>query len=369
MDHERFELAVAVHEYDGNEFGRQFERLGGRIYRLPVPDGPIGPVAQIGALYRFFRATRPAIVQTHVLKANLYGSIAARLARVPVVIGTEMTLKDTAPSAARRLRDSIVQPAVKQALARCDKFVVTSDYIKSEWDGVPESKVEIIYPPFNLEKLRQAKSVTSTTDSETVRICYVGRLSEEKGVGLLLDAMRLVHSQRPSAKLTIVGTGPMAEQLGACADEAALGGCVEFRGYMRNSFEALGQADVFVLPSRSEGCPIVILEAMAMGLPVVATAVGGSVELVRHDETGLLVPYGEPQLLAQALIGLVDDRKRARRMGKRGRELAMSTFHPSRFVERLQQLYQELLRERHVDLSPQSLSNASQTPSVAGTRV
>ncbi|MBD3243996.1 MAG: glycosyltransferase [Chitinivibrionales bacterium] len=346
MDLSKYELAVAVYQYDGNAFGREFERLGGRIISLDIPEGVTHEPAQYRALVDFFRRYRPHIVQTHVLKANLYGVLAARAAGVPVVIATEMTLRDTAPSFIRRMRDRLVQPFVLRALRRADRYVVTSYYIKNEWtqggDGI---QFEVIYPPFNVEKYERVGRRRRRSGGGN-RICFVGRLSEEKGLPGLLDAMPEVYRRAPQTRLTLVGTGPLEERLHKTVSALGLDGCVQFAGYMSNVFEALAQNDIFVLPSRTEGCPIVILEAMAMGLPVVATAVGGNVELVRHGETGLLVPYGDPTALADALVKLVTDRDRAVKMGDKGRASAFTEFHPSRFTSRLTSLYDELLARK-----------------------
>lgn len=343
MDLSKYELAVAVYQYDGNAFGREFERLGGRIISLGVPEGVIHEPAQYRALVDFFRRYRPHIVQTHVLKANLYGVLAARAAGVPVVIATEMTLRDTAPSMIRRARDRIVQPFVLRALRRSDCYVVTSYFIRNEWtQGADDVRFEVIYPPFNLDKY-QAVGRPRRRSSGGNRICFVGRLSEEKGLPVLIDAMRTVHCRAPQARLTIVGSGPLEKRLRDSVSSFGLGGCVEFAGYMSNVFETLAHNDIFVLPSRTEGCPIVVLEAMAMGLPVVATAVGGNVELIRHGETGLLVPFGDPAGMADSLLSLISDRERALKMGEKGRSAAFSEFHPSRFTARLTALYDELL--------------------------
>ena len=346
FDHDKFELGVCVFRYGGNSFGDKFEKLGGKIFNLGIPKRTYNEPREISALYRFLKRYQPHIVQTHVLKANLYGTIAAKMARVPVIIGTEMTLKDTAPSTLKRLRDKLLHPVVGSIVRRCDKFMVTSEFIRKEWyhpryDG----KYQVIYPPFNIHKYHEVMSSPLTVEERKgPTIGFVGRLSEEKGIQWLLKAMVKIKQDISDVRLLIVGTGPMEKELRELRDSLELNAQVEFVGYRQNVFEVLRQLDVFVIPSRSEGCPIVVLEAMAMGLPVVASHVGGNPELVHDGETGYLVPYDNLEKMANVVVNLLKDRDKARKMGEKGKELAFTRFHPSNFVRQLQDLYLQLYK-------------------------
>ncbi len=348
FDHAKFELGVCVYRYEGNEFGDKFEKLGGKIFNLRIPKKLYNEPRELAALYSFIKDYRPDVVQTHVLKANLYGIIAARMAGVPIVIGTEMTLKDTAPSPLRRLRDKVIHPVVGSIVGHCDKFMVTSEYIKQEWYHQKyEGKYKVIYPPFNLEKYKEAMNFTVRPCSPQIpTVGFVGRLSEEKGIDWLIRSMVRVKERVPHARLLIVGTGPLENELRALSRSLRLNSSVEFTGYRQNVFEVLRQMDVFVIPSRSEGCPIVVLEAMAMGLPVVASRVGGNPELVSDGETGYLIPFQDVDGLANAVVTLLRDRDRARAMGARGNDLAFSKFHPASFVNQVQDLYLQLYTDK-----------------------
>ncbi len=343
LDQSRYELAVGVYEHRESDFSREFQRLGGTILCMDVPGGMKNEVKQYTALVKLFREYKPHIVQTHVLKANLYGTLAAKQSGVPGVIATEMTLKDTAPSPVKRLRDRAIQPLVGMMLKHVDRYVVTSKYIRDEWSaGRSDPAFEVVYPPFNLEKYSRVKRKKKKSAGKDV--CFVGRLSEEKGLPYLLDTMSNVHARVPDVRLTLVGTGPLEEGLKKQVDSLGLNEMVRFAGYAPNSFEALAEADMFVLPSRTEGCPIVILEAMASALPVVATAVGGSVELVRDGETGYLVPYGDHERLGESLITLLTDKPLAEKLGRNGQRLAFQDFHPEKFTRSLESLYEEIVR-------------------------
>ncbi|MDR0306554.1 MAG: glycosyltransferase family 4 protein [Chitinispirillales bacterium] len=347
LDHKRFELGVCVFEYEGNSFGEKFEKLGGKIFNLDVQQKALNEPKSFSKLVSFLKSYKPHVVQTHVLKANLMGSAAARLAGVPVIIGTEMTLKDTAPSSFGRLRDRILQPFTSAALKGCDSFVVTSEFIKKEWEnGLKQNAFKVIYPPFNLEKLNASANVRETHGKEIKKIGFIGRLSDEKSIDKLLEAMKMVSTAEPNSKLCVVGTGPLENKLKQQCGALGLEKAVEFTGYKANVFEALRGFDLFVLSSRTEGCPIVILEAMAAGLAVVATDVGGNPELVEDGKTGILVRPNCPHSIASALIALLKDKSRAQKMGEAGQKRAFTVFHPSKFTASLQELYMELYNKK-----------------------
>ncbi len=348
IDHNKFDLGVCVFRYDGNEFGQKFEEYGGKIYNLNIPDKLINQGREILSLYRFFRSFRPDVVHTHVLKSNMYGVLAAKLAKVPVVIATEMTLKDTAPSRMRRIRDRLLHPFLNQMISKCDTFMVTSKFIQREWYKEKyANKFHLIYPPFNLDKLEAAqKNGSDLTLPDGPKICYVGRLSEEKGVRFLVNAARSIKDQVNDAKLVIVGAGPLENELKLMVNNSDLLENVIFLGYIDNVFKVLKQVDVFVLPSRSEGCPISVVEAMSMELPVVATNVGGTPELVVDRETGILVPYNDSEKLGKAIVEAFENRRSSNSMGINGRERAFKKFHQDIFVNNIEKMYDRLLEKK-----------------------
>jgi glycosyltransferase involved in cell wall biosynthesis len=348
INYDRYDFGVCVFRYDGNTFGDKFEELGGKIFNLDIPKNLFNEPVEFLRLYKFLKDYRPDIVQTHVLKSNLYGILAAKLADVPIIIGTEMTLKDTAPSRLRRVRDRIIHPVMSLVIQNCDKFVVTSQYIKEEWfKHIYSNRFEIIYPPFNLEKYESSNDSDSAINfSGDYKIGFVGRLSEEKGIHTLIRAMVIIREKLPEATLIIVGTGPLEDELKHMVENLHLDSHVNFVGYRENVFEVLKHLDLFVLPSRTEGCPIVVLEAMAMRLPVVATRVGGTPELIDEGESGLLVPQSDPEKLAEAILKILLDKEIGHKMGNRGGEMAFNKFHPSKFVDQLERLYGRLYSQK-----------------------
>jgi glycosyltransferase involved in cell wall biosynthesis len=350
IDHNRFELTACVNEYNGNEFGENFIKKGGKI-KIIKNEKLSSEYDKINNLYRYFIDKRPHIVQTHVLRANLTATLTAKSANVPVIIATEMTLRNIAPPGLKRLRDFILQVALQYSLTKCDRFIVTSDYLKKEWSPRwLQKKTEIIYPPFSIEKFKIAnKNEKPKRDENRCVIGFVGRLSEEKRVDDLLRAIKIVKDKHENVNCLIVGTGPEEGKLKKLVSELNLSHMVSFTGYSKNSFEKLLDFDIFVLPSRTEGCPIVILEAMASGLPVVATNVGGNMELVQDDVTGILVPTNNPFVMAEKICKLITNKNLRLNMGKNGKSLAFSKFAPEKFSKGLIDVYLNLMKEKKID--------------------
>lgn len=345
FNHALYEFGICVFEYQENSFGKKFEEYGGKIFNLGVKKTPISEINSFIKLYKFLLSYKPHIFQTHVLKSNLYGILAAKLASVPVVIATEMTLKDTAFTPLRRARDKMLHPLLSPFLNNADLFVVTSQFIKNEWrKQCKEEKFNVIYPPFSLEKYEKALHVNQieTIKENKFRIGYIGRLSEEKGVRFLINSIPALKKVIPNVKVIIAGTGPLEDELKKLAKRKGIEDSVSFTGQVANAFEVLKDLDLFVLPSRSEGCPIVVLEAMAMGLPVVATNAGGTPELLVDGETGLLISYGDTQALVDSISKILTNQNIALDMGIKGKDRAFSKFHPSFFTSHFEQLYKNL---------------------------
>jgi glycosyltransferase involved in cell wall biosynthesis len=170
-------------------------------------------------------------------------------------------------------------------------------------------------------------------------VMVVAKLTEQKGHAVLLRAIDPLLERDPQLHLVVVGDGPLGDALRAQAAALASGERVHFLGERSDARDLLGAADLFVLPSLWEGLPIALLEAMAAGLPVVATAVSGTREVVVDGVTGILVPPGDEESLTAALDRLVTDRAAAGQMGSEGRRRVAAEFSGSRLAQRHAALY------------------------------
>ena len=180
------------------------------------------------------------------------------------------------------------------------------------------------------------------SEPDALRIGAVGRLAEQKGLPTLIEAMRSL----PHCRLTLVGDGPDRPALEALVRRFSLDDRVEFAGWAAPPWTATWAFDVLAMPSINEGFPLVIVEAMLASIPVVASTVGGIPEIVVPESTGLLVPPGDPDALAQALRRLADDPQLRRDMGARCRAVAMGQFTDTAMAAQFEALYREVLAAR-----------------------
>lgn len=174
----------------------------------------------------------------------------------------------------------------------------------------------------------------------------VARLHRQKGVTHLLRAGQRILRAVPDSLIVIVGDGPQADRLKRQADRLGLGQKCLFLGAQEETIPLMALFDVFVLPSLWEGLPFVLVEAAALGKAIVATAVDGVPEVLEDGRTGFLVPPGDPEALASAVIRLLRDRGEARRLGENARSLVPSRFPLRRMVEQTQNLYLDALEAK-----------------------
>jgi glycosyltransferase involved in cell wall biosynthesis len=323
---ERYDVVVAAHGTGPLEAAAA--RAGARFVPLRHVRRAIGlrDLAGLVELVRLFRRERPDLVHLNSSKAGALGRIAAAIARVPArvftVHGWSFAPHGGPSETAYRALERLLAPL---AWTIC---VSAGDYAKAPW----LNGRGIVIP--NAVDVAGVKRPVHNGSPEPPTIVSVGRLVLPKDFWTLGAAFR---SLRPgSFRALIVGDGPQRSFL-----EGIEG--VELLGERDDVPALLAQANVFVLTSLSEGMPISVLEAMAAGLPVVATAVGGVPEIVVDGETGFLVPVEDAEAVAAALTRLLDDRSLRERMGAAGRRRAERDFDLPRFRRDHLALYERLL--------------------------
>ncbi|HEY9722880.1 MAG TPA: glycosyltransferase [Oscillatoriaceae cyanobacterium] len=188
-------------------------------------------------------------------------------------------------------------------------------------------------------------------ESDTPLILGVGRLSEEKGFCTMLEALAILARLNPRVHAAIAGDGPLRGELEARARALGLSQ-LHFLGRRADVARLMGAADALCLPSRAEGLPLALLEAMACRLPIVASDVGGVHEAVVDGVTGWLVPPRDPLLLATRLLAVLEDPARGRAMGEAGRERIAARFAFPRLVSSFEELYASMLRDAQVAQVP-----------------
>ena len=299
----------------------------------------IDPFA-LGRLTRFMKAKRFDVVQTWVFAANSYGRVAAKRAKVPVIVTAEM---------AGDLWKSRGHLMIDRQLAKWTDRVVGNSHAVVDFYrkvGVPENKLGMIYSGVAEEPLPQVDATAVRAEfgwsAEVPLIVFIGRLMAQKAVADLVAAIDILQHVRPDAKTLIIGGGPLRDELIETAHKFDLDDKVRFVGHREDAQRLLAAADLLVLPSLYEGLPNVVLEAMRLGKPVVATAAPGTTEVVVDGETGLLVPLQNPTELARGIRKVLADNELAKRLGEAGRERVAREFGVQTMIDRFAELYENL---------------------------
>jgi len=177
-------------------------------------------------------------------------------------------------------------------------------------------------------------------DGRATRLLTVGRMASVKGMPVLLDAIKKLHTDHPGLTLTVVGDGPERKAFEQYAEQLGIGSAVDFVGYQSQAQvrERLSETDVFVLPSFAEGVPVVLMEAMAAGVPPVTTRIAGVAELIDDGESGRLVPPGDCDSLAAAIDELLNDPEKRNAYGRAGRTKVSAEFNIAKESSWLRQI-------------------------------
>jgi glycosyltransferase involved in cell wall biosynthesis len=318
------------------------------ITHIPMA-GPLGAV-HIPRLTALIRRGRYALVHTHLLRADMYGALAARAAGVKAIVSTKHNIEARlAASSARALHTTATRPtrrtiAISEAVARW----------ANQRLGVPRDRIEVIRygldpAPFSGLDRDDARRELGFQAQVPVVLCPA-RLDPQKRHDVLLRAFAQVRRELGNAQLLCAGEtqlgGPAyRNRLLNLSNDLGLQDTVHWLGIRSDMPSLMAAADLVVLASDWEGLGLVMMEAAMAGRPVVATAVGGVPEIVKHNATGLLVPPGDEQALASGLIELLLEPERRERMGADARRHATVEFDLESMQAATRALYATLIRE------------------------
>ena len=313
--------------------------LGVPAHAVPAADRAARGVASIAPIARALRRERAVVFHAHQIwsLSCRYGIVAAALAGVRVRVATAQLFVEMPALRAIDLQHAVLTRCLHRHVA-VSRFVAAR--LRDRFHVRPERIVVI--PNAATVAPRAARPVprTELARSATAPIVLtIARLDAQKGIAHLLDAAAAV----PDASFAIAGDGPDRAALEARAGALGIGDRVRFLGHRRDVPALLAAADLFVLPSLYEGLPLAALEAMAAGVPVVATAIGGTDEVVRDGETGTLVPPADPNALAAAITRTLADRDGAMRLAAAARSLVAREFSVESMVDAVSRLYDSLL--------------------------
>ena len=347
MPPERFRHVVVALAQCAPDFCQRVQRSDVEFISLHKPPGH--GIKLYPRFYRLCRQLRPAIVHTRNLAA-LEFAVPAALAGVPARVHGEHGWDSSDPGGTQR-KYQLLRRGYSPFVHR---YVALSGQIESyltERVGIAASRIERICNGVDTLRFRpasgrQAVAGSPFDDPDAVIVGTVGRLQTVKDQLNLVRAMAIARAQGEAGaqlRLLIAGDGPQRAEVEAEIAASGIGDITWLAGARSDVPEIMRALDIFALPSQAEGISNTILEAMASGLPVVATEVGGNAELVAAGETGALVPAQDPHAMAQAFLRYTADAALRQSHGAAGRQRVERSFSIDNMVERYTRLYQSLL--------------------------
>jgi glycosyltransferase involved in cell wall biosynthesis len=314
---------------------------------------PVSDLATVYKLWRIMRRERPDVVHTHTAKAGFVGRVAAKLAGVPVIVHTfhGHVFSGYFSPAKTRLFLWLERLSARLSSAIITLSIALKRDITEVYGITHPERVQVIELGFELDDLlaleRHQGSFRAdySIPADVPLVGIVGRLVPIKNHDLFLQAARLVQEAVPDAHFAIIGDGERRDELGRLVDSLGLGACVHFMGWITDIPPVYGALDVLVLSSINEGLPVSLIEAMAAGVPIVATAVGGVNDLLQGGKLGSIVPPDDIRAMAKAVLSALSEPE-CREQALAARKAAYDRYGIQTSARLTTDLYQSLLRKR-----------------------
>ena len=295
------------------------------------------------SLVKLLRREKIDIIHTHGYKSDLLGAIAARLTGVRTV-GTPHGF-----GASYDWKSRLYKRIGLDALRFFDAVAPLSPDLARQVvnHGVAENKIAIILNGVDLSEVTQVRNSTDSKNDalpllQGKKIGYIGQIIERKKVGHILHSFDKAWANNQALKLVVVGDGDKRQEMEAIAASLTSARAISFLGFREDRLEILKQLDLFVMTSESEGIPRCLMEAMGMGVPVLAFETAGVDVLISNGSTGSLVSYGDISELANEMIALTTNSERANALAQRARHVVETEFSASRMAEDYTQLFKRI---------------------------
>jgi len=355
MPKERYDQSLLCSTLRTPSFQPEVERLraeGFKVYviRMQRDISPISDVMAFARLWKHLLGRKYDIVHAHSSKAGILARLAAALAGVETVIysphgyafiseppGLRLLFYKLAEKAAARVTDMTVAVSRSELEAALEANVCRPDRIRVIENGLSEEEMK-------LPRTRSAKRTELGVCRGELLVGSVGRLSTQKNMKAFIEAASTIALTRRNVKFVIAGLGPELLALERQVIDLRVAQQVMLLGEVDDVSSLYAAMDVFVLPSLWEGLPYALLEAMAVGKPVVATDVPGTRDVVQNERNGLLVPPGNPAALAAAIERLLNDEALRRRLGRAAMSSVRDRFRLDRMIAEMDALYQQIAR-------------------------
>ena len=347
---ERPDVCLSVVLFNDGRLAAELRTLG--IDVAIIDETRHGAAGIVTFLAEFFRDRRIELVHTHRYKDTVLGTIAAKLAGVPCIVRTMHGLRE--PMRGWNQVKFRAYEALDRLVLRCfaNRVIAVSQRMADVLadSAYRQSLMTTIHNGIDLRTVAATRARADVrrelgVDDHTIVIGTAGRLSPVKGHDVLLRAARLVLERDRNVVFVIAGAGPLQQPLSDFASRLRIDSAVRMLGARHDVHDLMAAMDIFVLPSLNEGLPMAILEAMAAGKPVIASAVGGIPEVVQPRVSGLLVPPGDARALANACLELVSNPEQLQRMGAAGRRIAHGKFSHEHNGRALMETYRRVGQE------------------------
>lgn len=305
---------------------------------VPLHDLNLRYKYDLGKAYKLselIKCNRYDIVHAHLFPSMLLTALASRKAKEAVYVCTEHSIWN------RRRRFFGSHYLDGWIYSHYSRIICVSSAVRKsleDWINLEPDRLVVI--PNGVAVPEQADIYTKAPSYDLI---FLGRLEHEKGLDILLHALALLKKRACYPRLLVVGMGRQATSLRKLTQRLGLASQVVFMGYQFDTRNFLADARILVIPSRYEGLPMSLLEGMAMGKGIIATATGGTVDVVENEREAILVAPEDPLSLADAIAGLLEDHQKLQSMGKAAREKVLSGFSIEKCVLRTIQLYQSVL--------------------------
>jgi len=339
---EEFEIHICYFgSVKGASFHDEFERLGLPFYKILT--SRFYDFKNLTKVTKYIRKHDINIIHTHLTDADILGRIAGMLTNRPVITTVQNELR-------RYMELRIDRKLLNYITVKylTTHIVVVSELLREqiikEWK-IGEEKISTIHNMANVDIFLDASARVRRGRDQRFTITNVGRLSKQKAQHILLEAAQKVVSRFPEAHFLFVGQGELEQDLKQLTRSLRLEKNVEFLGVRSDVANILAQSDIFVLSSFWEGLPLSAIEAMASACAIVLTDVGGNRELIEHKKSGMIVPPGDSDLLAEAIINLLTQDDFRLSLGRAARARAIEKFDVSLIVKRYEELYKKVWSE------------------------
>jgi glycosyltransferase involved in cell wall biosynthesis len=347
---ELFPVLFTRAEARRNYFFKSLEALGVPYDTIDLSSSRykyLNPLRNIGETIARFKAGRFDLIHTHGYRADLIGLVVSKYCGLPIVSTCHGFISiDWHLSMYNRLDVFL--------LRYFNRIIAVSERMKRELveKGINEDKIQVITNAVwnesrsDTERIRSETRLRMGIGEDEFVLGFVGRLSEEKGLNYLVEAVKQWTPKDNRWRLVLVGDGPQRSALEQAVRDFGLAGKVLFAGFQSNTAAWYPAMDAFVLPSLTEGTPMVLLEAMANGIPVIATAVGGVPAIISSGESGILVPPADPLGLLAAMQSVARDRDLRTRLCISATQLIRRDHSVSSWIKKVTEVYTTTLQRR-----------------------